>query len=90
MRAKRKRRRQRGKLLACSIGLLAVLSLSALVGAETRKYYSETQPTIAETIIQNNIKIRPETIKFLWHERRIIGKRNTAQLILTVLLSYLF
>ena len=57
MRAKRKRRRQRGKLLACSIGLLAVLSLSALVGAETRKYYSETQPTIAETIIQNNIKI---------------------------------
>ena len=42
------------------------------------------------TNIQNNIKIRPETIKFLWHERRIIGKRNTAKLILTVLLSYLF
>ena len=40
--------------------------------------------------IKNNIKIRPETIKFLWQERSVLGKRNTAKLILTVLLSYLF
>lgn len=40
--------------------------------------------------IENNIKIRPETIKFLWQERNKLGKRNTAKFILTVLLSYLF
>jgi len=40
--------------------------------------------------IKNNLKIRPETIKFLWQERKIFGKRNTAKMILTVLKSYLF
>ncbi len=40
--------------------------------------------------IKNNIKIRPETIKFLWQERQKIGKRNTAKLILTVILSCIF
>ncbi len=32
--------------------------------------------------IKNNIKILPETIKFLWHERKKLGYRNTADLIL--------
>jgi len=40
--------------------------------------------------INNNIKIRPETIKFLWQIRNELGKRNTAKLILTVLKSYIF
>lgn len=40
--------------------------------------------------IHNNIKIRPETIKFLWQTRKENGKRNTVKLISTVLLSYLF
>lgn len=40
--------------------------------------------------IKNNIKIRPETIKFLWQIKNKLGKRNTAKFILTVLLSYLF
>lgn len=35
--------------------------------------------------IQNNIKIRPETIKFLWQERKNSGYRNTLNLILKVL-----
>lgn len=40
--------------------------------------------------INNNIKIRPETIKFLWQIRNELGKRNTAKLILTVFKSYIF
>lgn len=39
--------------------------------------------------INNNIKIRPETIKFLLRIRKQLGKRNTARLIFTVLLSYI-
>ena len=35
--------------------------------------------------IKNNLKIRPETIKFLWQERKTLGKRNTAKLISTIL-----
>lgn len=35
--------------------------------------------------IQNNLKIRPETIKFLWQERKTLGYRNTLKLILNVL-----
>lgn len=31
--------------------------------------------------IQNNLKIRPETIKFLWQERKNLGYRNTLNLI---------
>lgn len=45
---------------------------------------------ITKINIQNNIKIRPETIKFVWQERNKLGKRNTVKLISTVLLSYLF
>ena len=45
---------------------------------------------ITKINIQNNIKIRPETIRFLWQEREKLGKRNTVKLISTVLLSYLF
>lgn len=37
------------------------------------------------TNIQNNIKIRPETMKFLWQERKILGYRNTLNLIFKVL-----
>lgn len=37
--------------------------------------------------IQNNLKIRPETIKFLWQERKKTGYRNTVNLILTVMFS---
>ena len=40
--------------------------------------------------IKNNINIRPETIKFLWQERENLGYRNTLNLELKVLLSYLF
>lgn len=40
--------------------------------------------------IKNNLKIRPETIKFLWQEREKIGIRNTVKLISTVLLSYIY
>ena len=39
--------------------------------------------------IKNNIKIRPETIKFLWQTRHKTGKRNTVRLIAAVLLSYI-
>lgn len=35
--------------------------------------------------IKNNIKIRPETIKFLWQQRKTLGYRNTLKLILKVL-----
>lgn len=35
--------------------------------------------------ISNNIKIRPETIKFLWQERKTLGYRNTLKLILLIL-----
>lgn len=45
---------------------------------------------ITKVNIQNNLKIRPETIKFLWKERNKIGIRNTVKLISTVLLSYIF
>jgi teichuronic acid biosynthesis len=40
--------------------------------------------------IKNNLKIRPETIKFLWQERKKTGIRNTVKLISTVLLSYIY
>lgn len=36
------------------------------------------------TNIQNNLKIRPETIKFLWQERKNLGYRNTLNLILKI------
>ncbi len=52
-----------------------------------KKFHSD-KTTIKN--IENNIKIRPETIKFLWQEKQNFGKRNTAKLILTVLISYLF
>lgn len=45
---------------------------------------------ITKINIKNNLKIRPETIKFLWQEKEKLGKRNTAKLISTVLLSFLF
>lgn len=35
--------------------------------------------------IQNNLKIRPETIKFLWQERKNLGYRNTINLIFKTL-----
>ena len=35
--------------------------------------------------IVNNIKIRPETIKFLWQERKTLGYRNTLKLIVQTL-----
>ncbi len=40
--------------------------------------------------IKNNLKIRPETIKFLWQTRKNFGCRTTFKLITTVLFSYLF
>lgn len=36
--------------------------------------------------IKNNLKIRPETIKFLWQEKHNLGYRNTITLILKTLL----
>ena len=39
--------------------------------------------------IQNNLKIRPETIKFLWQNQDRLGKRNTVTLISTAVLSYI-
>lgn len=36
--------------------------------------------------IKNNLKIRPETIKFLWQEKNNLGFRNTISLILKTLL----
>ena len=45
---------------------------------------------ITKINIENNLKIRPETIKFLWKEKQKLGKRNTVKLISTVILSYLF
>ncbi len=36
--------------------------------------------------IKNNLKIRPETIKFLWQEKKNLGFRNTITLILKTLL----
>lgn len=35
--------------------------------------------------IQNNLKLRPETIKFLWQERKTLGYRNTLKLIVLIL-----
>ena len=40
--------------------------------------------------IKNNIKIRPETLKFLLQERNTLGIRNTVKLCSTVLLSYIY
>lgn len=40
--------------------------------------------------IQNNLKIRPEVIKFLWQQRNINGYRNTLKLISYVIRSYIF
>lgn len=37
---------------------------------------------ITKINIQNNIKIRPETIKLLWQERKTLGIRNTLYLII--------
>lgn len=37
---------------------------------------------ITKINIKNNLKIKPETIKFLWQERKILGLRNTIELIL--------
>lgn len=45
---------------------------------------------ITQINIKNNLKIRPETIKFLWQEKEKLGKRNTVKFISTVLLSFLF
>lgn len=45
---------------------------------------------ITQINIKNNLKIRPETIKFLWKEKEKLGKRNTVKLISTVLLSFVF
>jgi glycosyltransferase involved in cell wall biosynthesis len=42
---------------------------------------------ITKINIQNNLKIRPETIKFLWQERKTFGYRNTIGLILRVIFS---
>lgn len=39
---------------------------------------------ITKINIQNNLKIRPETIRFLWQERKKLGLRNTVELILRV------
>ncbi len=39
---------------------------------------------ITKINIKNNLKIKPETIKFLWQERKILGLRNTLELILKV------
>lgn len=39
---------------------------------------------ITKINIKNNLKIKPETIKFLWQERKILGLRNTLELILIV------
>ena len=40
---------------------------------------------ITKINIKNNLKIRPETIKFLWQERKKLGLRNTIGLILKVI-----
>ena len=40
---------------------------------------------ITKINIQNNIKIKPETIKFLWQERTKLGLRNTINLITKVI-----
>jgi glycosyltransferase involved in cell wall biosynthesis len=39
---------------------------------------------ITKINIKNNLKIRPETIKFLWQERKTLGKRTTLRLILKI------
>ncbi len=43
---------------------------------------------ITKINLQNNIKIRLKTINFLFKERLLIGKRNTFNLIIKILLSY--
>lgn len=42
---------------------------------------------ITKINIKNNLKIKPETIKFLWQERKILGLRNTLELILKVFIQ---
>lgn len=59
---------------------------SSLVTGDKRLHSDKT--TLIN--INNNIKIRPETIKFLWQVKNKLGKRNTVKFILTVLKSYLF
>lgn len=54
---------------------------SLLVTGDKRLHSDKT--TIVN--INNNIKIKPEMIKFLWQERKNLGKRNTAKLISAVL-----
>lgn len=49
-----------------------------LVTGNTRLHSDKT----TKTNIQNNIKIRPETIKFLWQIRKKSGIRNTLYLII--------
>lgn len=39
---------------------------------------------ITKINIKNNLKIKPETINFLWQERKILGLRNTLELILKI------
>lgn len=56
---------------------------STLVTGDKRLHSDKT----TKINIQNNIKIRPETIKFLWQERKTLGYRNTAKLISAVFLS---
>ena len=41
---------------------------------------------ITKINIENNLKIRPETVKFLWQERKTLGYRNTLKLMLLTFL----
>lgn len=41
---------------------------------------------ITKINVKNNLKIRPETIKFLWQERQKLGIRNTIKLICNILI----
>lgn len=47
-----------------------------------KKFHSDY---ITKINIENNVKIRPETIKFLWHVKEKLGKRNILKLILSVI-----
>lgn len=40
---------------------------------------------ITKINLKNNLKIRPEMIKFLWQERKVLGLRNTISLLLKIL-----
>lgn len=48
-----------------------------------KRLHSDRQTVVN---VKNNIKIRPETIKFLWQEREILGLRNTLSFILRVII----